>query len=184
MNGKFPRNEAGDSLDLRPWVDPGSVQPDIYVLGFQELDLSAEAFVFNNSTLEEDWTRCIENALPRGIPYTKVQNGGCCLCLPPVESGRALHSRVLACLTLFLPFSSFRSFLWSLLFLLLFSSSPSPFLFFVAADQVQATGRHAIDRLCTATACRASARYPSRRARHRYHGHDGQQGWSCYPVRA
>ena len=60
-------------MDLRPWLRfrPADA-PDIYVLGFQELDLTAEAFIFNDSTREEDWSRAIEAAFHDGHSYRKV----------------------------------------------------------------------------------------------------------------
>lgn len=37
--------------------------PDLYVIGFQELDLSAEAFLLNDSPREDFWSLAIENGL-------------------------------------------------------------------------------------------------------------------------
>ena len=39
---------------------------------FQELDLSAEALVFNDSSREDSWLKAIENALPPTTHYYKV----------------------------------------------------------------------------------------------------------------
>lgn len=39
---------------------------------FQELDLSAEALVFNDSSREDQWIKSIENALPKTANYYKV----------------------------------------------------------------------------------------------------------------
>lgn len=116
VNGKFPKSETGDVLDLSDWLRfPEESSPDIFVIGyvertplpththtdprltphaalylathaaidlalraplppsrFQELDLSAEAFVFNNSTLEDDWARAIEAAFCPSVAYWKV----------------------------------------------------------------------------------------------------------------
>ena len=37
-----------------------------------ELDLSAEAFVFNDSSREDQWIQCIELALPQAGNYFKI----------------------------------------------------------------------------------------------------------------
>ena len=40
---------------------------------FQELDLSAEALVFNDSSREESWIKALEKSLPDGAVYTQVR---------------------------------------------------------------------------------------------------------------
>ncbi|KAF9351436.1 hypothetical protein BGX26_010562 [Mortierella sp. AD094] len=67
VNGK----NAPDKLD--PWLKvDGEVQPDIYVLCFQELDLSAEAYIVLDGSKEEEWTRAIGECLGNG--YQKVMS--------------------------------------------------------------------------------------------------------------
>ena len=50
-------------------------EPDIFVLGFQELDLSAEALIYYTSTVREDaWCHAIFAALgEKAIKYEKVR---------------------------------------------------------------------------------------------------------------
>ncbi|KAI8596049.1 Endonuclease/exonuclease/phosphatase [Dissophora ornata] len=62
---------APDSLDA--WLNVDSeTKPDIYVLCFQELDLSAEAYIVLDSSKEEEWTRAIAVSLGGG--YQKVMS--------------------------------------------------------------------------------------------------------------
>ena len=78
VNGQLP------SESLTPWLQqPGkslfsapvtTELPDIYAIGFQELDLSAEAFVFNDSQREDQWIQCIEQSLPTAGKYYKVKH--------------------------------------------------------------------------------------------------------------
>jgi hypothetical protein len=42
---------------------------------FQELDLSASAFLLDNSVREEDWTRLIHNGMRNRNQYRKVHRG-------------------------------------------------------------------------------------------------------------
>ncbi|KCV68896.1 hypothetical protein H696_04315 [Fonticula alba] len=67
VNGRLP-NE-----DLSAWLQSDLGLADIVVLGFQELDLSASAFLLDNSAREDDWTRIIEAGFgPRQHRYRKV----------------------------------------------------------------------------------------------------------------
>lgn len=58
VNGRKPPRVDDDGQGLRPWImfPPGEAA-EIYAIGFQELDLSKETFVFNNSNLEHDWSQ-------------------------------------------------------------------------------------------------------------------------------
>ena len=61
---------------LTPWLVPdGPLEPppDIYAVGFQELDLSKEAFVFNESPREEEWRTAVTASLHPGAKYRKVK---------------------------------------------------------------------------------------------------------------
>lgn len=66
MNGKY----ATESLV--PYLRHDTAEPDVYVLGFQELDLSAGAFLLDNSVREDDWTRQVEAAFRVKNRYKKV----------------------------------------------------------------------------------------------------------------
>jgi phosphatidylinositol-bisphosphatase len=46
---------------------------DMYVLGFQELDLSAEAYVMIDNKREMEWCKAIEDTLSKtNLQYSKV----------------------------------------------------------------------------------------------------------------
>ena len=65
VNGKKP----GEELD--PWLN-SSEPADIYAVGFQELDLSAEAFLLNNTTRSAPWEQHIETALSKRGDYVLI----------------------------------------------------------------------------------------------------------------
>ena len=58
-------------------VDPSDPGPDMFVLAFQELDLSAEALIYSTGTAREDaWCVAVFAALgEKAVRYKKV-----CLC--------------------------------------------------------------------------------------------------------
>ena len=62
---------ANQSLD--DWLACDPNPPDIYALGFQELDLSTEAFVFNESPKEEMWFKACRQALHPKATYELVR---------------------------------------------------------------------------------------------------------------
>ena len=46
--------------------------PDLYAIGFQELDLSKEAYVFSESPKEEEWRKLVSLSLHPKAKYKQV----------------------------------------------------------------------------------------------------------------
>ncbi|KAF4525098.1 hypothetical protein B566_EDAN006320 [Ephemera danica] len=67
VNGQPP---AGS---LNEWLSNDENPPDIYAVGFQELDLSKEAFLFNDTPREEEWLKAVLNSLHPKAQYSKVR---------------------------------------------------------------------------------------------------------------
>ncbi|KAG0082917.1 hypothetical protein BGZ92_011245, partial [Podila epicladia] len=69
--GTWNVNGRNATEKLDDWLNVASeTKPDIYVLCFQELDLSPEAYIVLDGSKEEEWTRAISESLGSG--YQKV----------------------------------------------------------------------------------------------------------------
>ncbi|XP_051155862.1 inositol polyphosphate 5-phosphatase OCRL [Leptopilina boulardi] len=64
--------QSANGITLEEWLSSDSVAPDLYAIGFQELDLSKEAFLFNDTPREEEWRLVVTKSLHPKATYGQV----------------------------------------------------------------------------------------------------------------
>ncbi|XP_014209022.1 inositol polyphosphate 5-phosphatase OCRL-1 [Copidosoma floridanum] len=67
VNGQPP-----SGINLHQWLSSDDVAPDIYAIGFQELDLSKEAFLFNDTPREDEWRQVVAKSLHPKASYEQI----------------------------------------------------------------------------------------------------------------
>ncbi|XP_051573983.1 type II inositol 1,4,5-trisphosphate 5-phosphatase isoform X2 [Myxocyprinus asiaticus] len=67
VNGQNPKES------LSPWLGFTPNPPDFYLVGFQELDLSKEAFLFNDTPKEPEWMLAVYQGLHPDAKYALVK---------------------------------------------------------------------------------------------------------------
>ncbi|XP_077297581.1 type II inositol 1,4,5-trisphosphate 5-phosphatase-like [Arctopsyche grandis] len=71
--GTWNINGQPPTASLKTWLTVDSSPPDIYAVGFQELDLSKEALLFDFTIRENEWLDAVNAGLDTRTKYHKVE---------------------------------------------------------------------------------------------------------------
>lgn len=66
-------NDRHAVISLNNWLSVDEDPPDIYAIGFQELDLSKEAFLFDQTSREDEWYIAVLEGVDSRAKYIKVE---------------------------------------------------------------------------------------------------------------
>lgn len=71
--GTWNVNDKSPVIPLKGWLCVDKEPPDIYAVGFQELDLSKETFLFDQTFREDEWYATVLNYVDPRAKYVKVE---------------------------------------------------------------------------------------------------------------
>nr|CAI5866899.1 unnamed protein product [Callosobruchus analis] len=70
--GTWNVNGQPPTVSLRSWLSRDEDPPDVYAVGFQEIDLSKEAFLFNDTPREAEWNKYVLDGVHPKAKYRCV----------------------------------------------------------------------------------------------------------------
>lgn len=70
--GTWNVNGVPPSIGLAGWLAVDQNPPDVYALGFQELDLATETYIFNATPKEEQWRTAVKAGVHPAAQYIEV----------------------------------------------------------------------------------------------------------------
>ncbi|XP_035786596.1 inositol polyphosphate 5-phosphatase OCRL-like [Anopheles albimanus] len=91
--------QTSEDIELPEWLATTDQPPDIYAVGFQEIEWTTEKILMNETKIDRTWVDKVMNGLHKGAVYTEIASVRLVGMMLTVAVKSSIYSKVRDCLT-------------------------------------------------------------------------------------